>query len=156
MDTQNSTLDTDVREKIIHNVGTLVMSAQERMIVEETQRWYRQACEWFHLEITPLEIEFYDGGRAAGRAHGGSKVRFNLELARTSEEAWRHIFYQTIPHEVAHVIAFRFFPHFDDPHGVEWQAVMKKFGLAPEKYHALDVSLQEHKRETKHESLTLI
>ena len=47
---------------------------------------------------------------------------------------------ETVPHEVAHVVAFAKHGVRIRPHGAEWQGIMRYFGVAPTRCHGYDVS----------------
>jgi len=61
-------------------------------------------------------------------------VRLNAELMATNT---REMLEQTIPHEVAHLLARHYFGADISPHGVEWQRVMRSLGVVPERTHKM-------------------
>ncbi len=46
---------------------------------------------------------------------------------------------ETLPHELAHIVAHRLFGPRIKPHGHEWRTVMSAFGKSPEVQHAMPV-----------------
>ena len=90
---------------------------------------------------------FFDGRRAAGLAHGDTKIGLNATLLRENEA---DMLAQTVPHELAHVIVYRRFLRAGTrgaawvrprPHGDEWQAVMRRiFDRDPARCHSYDIS----------------
>lgn len=63
-------------------------------------------------------------------------VRYNASLL---ERHPQDFLARTVPHETAHVVAFRLFGPGVQPHGREWQAIMALFGAAPDRCHSYDV-----------------
>ena len=47
---------------------------------------------------------------------------------------------QTVPHEVAHVVAYSVYSNVISGHGVEWISIMKLFGCDPHRCHKLNIS----------------
>ena len=70
------------------------------------------------------------------------ELAFNGVLMRENpEEYWN----QVIPHEVAHKVQRDVYGHYRHgkrvmPHGREWKAIMRLFGLNPDRCHKMDVS----------------
>lgn len=87
------------------------------------------------------DIRFDLRGRSAGQfrldAQGRASIRYNpLLLSRYGEEFLR----RTVPHEVAHYLAYRLHGRQIRPHGREWQALMRALGADPSRCHDYDVS----------------
>ncbi|QUG93377.1 hypothetical protein GR140_32070 (plasmid) [Pseudomonas putida] len=82
-------------------------------------------------------------GRAAGmcvfsRITNTFKIRINRTLL---EIAPAHVIDTTVPHEVAHLVAYQVYGMKIPPHGQEWQSVMVDvFGLQPGRCHQIDTS----------------
>lgn len=73
----------------------------------------------------------------AGMAHYNEhRVEFSAELMWEHTE---HFVKDTIPHEVAHIIAHRVFPNAKQHHGPEWKNMLQWLlnGGKPETYHSL-------------------
>lgn len=95
----------------------------------------------FNLASSQPAILFNLKGKAAGlvvfQKHGRCKIRYNRSLlARYG----RLFIEQTVPHEVAHLIARARHGAHIKPHGDEWKAVMKFFHAAPRRCHSFDTS----------------
>lgn len=136
----------------------------EEEIIRISLEWYARGIAIFPQENLALEFEWDLTGVTAGQAlswkvwtnrYGQAvrkewvgKLRFNLAIA---EENWEHYSQQIIPHEVAHLIANKF---FDDNcgHDVRWQSVMIKFGLSPDRCH--DYSVEHLRREVHRKKFT--
>ena len=89
--------------------------------------------------ITVPTVEFFPAGKVAGRAYyKDHKVTFNEALANENFNA----FTITLIHEVAHLAA-----HIKHgrgnirPHGIEWQNMMRFFGIVdPKRCHSYDTA----------------
>lgn len=83
-------------------------------------------------------------GQAAGmlrvsRAKSIFTIRYNRALLEASPN---EILNQTVPHEVAHLVAFQQFGFGIKPHGREWAGVMRSvFGRSPDRCHSMDTSI---------------
>ncbi|WP_462320083.1 SprT family zinc-dependent metalloprotease [Halochromatium sp.] len=88
-----------------------------------------------------IEIRFDLRGKTAGqvriRARGHYLIRYNLELLRRGGADFLS---RTVPHEVAHVLAYHRHGHNIRPHGREWQQIMHQLGAEPTRCHDYDVS----------------
>lgn len=76
-------------------------------------------------------------GTTAGFAHyGKNEIRLNVELLYTH---WDDMLNNTVPHEVAHIVAGQQYGFNIKPHGGEWQIVMLYLGLEPTRCHNYEV-----------------
>jgi SprT protein len=93
------------------------------------------------LPARQLEIRFDLKGQAAGQARFGPSgpwvIRYNPVLLRENGDSF---IAATVPHEVAHLIAFLCHGPRIRPHGPEWRAIMEQFGAPPERCHRYDLS----------------
>ena|ERR1041385_688792 len=116
----------------------------QQEIKNEVMKWYKIGREKFPQENKPIEIKFDLVGQVAGQAFWGIKsdifkLRFNMQLAR---ENYDEFLSQTVPHEVAHLIADEFFKEMwtsGCDHNSLWQFVMVKFGKSPTRCHDYSV-----------------
>lgn len=93
--------------------------------------WGYQLRDW----KTPT-LSFDLRGTAAGRAWlQRNHIQINEILFKENKEDF---FKRTIPHEVAHLVAFRVF--CEKGHGKDWKFVMTRFGCDPSRCHSYDVS----------------
>jgi SprT protein len=89
------------------------------------------------------DVLFDLGGKSAGQLvysnmSASYKIRINRGLLHKDPN---HVINQTIPHEVAHLVAFQVYGTKISPHGREWQSVMVDvFGLRPDRCHSIDTS----------------
>ncbi|AGA89539.1 hypothetical protein Thimo_0700 [Thioflavicoccus mobilis 8321] len=105
---------------------------QSRRLLQLAERHYRRTMP------TP-EIRFDLRGQAAGQARiapTGTQIRYNRQLLHDNPTEFLN---QTIPHEVAHLVAYRVFGRRIRPHGREWQAVMAFFGAPAQRCHRFAV-----------------
>ncbi len=113
------------------------------------EHWLREAEHHWQLPFEPLEIRFDLRGRSAGqyRSHPKPCIRFNADMAAAQFEAYCR---QTPGHEVAHHVVFRLYPGVRvRPHGPEWQAVMRSFGLDPRRCHDFDMDSIPQRRQRR-------
>jgi SprT protein len=113
----------------------------QAQVTAKTGELLRRALSPLDLHANRLEIRFDLRGRAAGQARYGSTgpwvIRYNPVLLRENGDSFLA---STVPHEVAHLIAFlRYGPRIR-PHGAEWRAIMEQFGATPERCHRYDLS----------------
>ena len=87
-------------------------------------------------------IKYNLSGRCAGRAHwiyvtNDMFIRINPILLNENVE---YMLTNTVPHEIAHLVAYMVFGKSIKPHGYEWKTVMRCFGLTPDRCHYLNTS----------------
>ncbi|MGG2396425.1 SprT family zinc-dependent metalloprotease [Pseudomonas sp. SH1-B] len=106
---------------------------------------YQQAEAFFKQRFARPEISFKLRGQKAGVAHlTENKLRFNLQLYRDNHEDFLR---QTVPHEVAHMIAHQLFGPRIQPHGEEWQLIMRGvYELPPHRCHSYEVERRKVNR----------
>lgn len=110
--------------------------------VELTEYWIRRARELTGISARRLPVpavSFDLRGRAAGQAvfarrRRDTRIRINAALLASHP---REMLEDTVPHEVAHVVIFRLYGRRAKPHGQEWKALMRAFGVDPAPCHSL-------------------
>ena len=107
-----------------------------RQVEQQTKALIRHAETQFGI-VCPLDdIRFDLRGKTAGMvvfpAGKMPFIRYNPEILRHNREDFLS---QTLPHEVAHLVARRIHGPRIRPHGKEWRAVMTFFGAAPLRCH---------------------
>lgn len=106
-----------------------------------TRALLSQALRSLGREPQGLEIRFDLRGGAAGQARFGGKgpwvIRYNPILLRENPQSF---IAQTVPHEVAHLLAYLRHGRRIRPHGPEWRAIMLQLGAAPERCHRYDLT----------------
>jgi SprT protein len=117
----------------------------------QTLHLLRRAAEHYGIPAPRVEIRFDLRGRAAGQvrlpARGRPVIRYNpLLLAQNDTD----FLGRTVPHEAAHVVAFRLHGRRIRPHGPEWKAVMGLFGADSARCHDYDLSAIPSRRFARH------
>lgn len=100
-----------------------------------TQYVYAQAAYDRGREIPVPTVRFDLRGLTAGMASmkdGKTSVRVNMDIYRDNQA---HYLNQTIPHEVAHLVAHAVFGPRIQAHGKEWKHVMEFFGCPADRCH---------------------
>jgi SprT protein len=96
---------------------------------EETRKLIRLAEQHYGVKLQLGEIRFDLRGTAAGMVlfpHNNPPViRYNPILLQHNRHAFLS---QTLPHEVAHLVARSLHGKSIRPHGLEWKAIMHFFG----------------------------
>jgi SprT protein len=112
-------------------------------IEDAVRDWVAYAHAHLGFGRRPLpvpEVRLDLRGRGAGlavispRKRQPDLIRLNATLLR---EHPREMIEETVPHEVAHVVAYRLFGRRIKPHGREWQDVMRAFGKDPSVSHCM-------------------
>ena len=104
------------------------------------------AEHWPDVDLENVHVDFDLSGICAGMAYwktGRVRINIDLLLGDTLDEMWR----QTLPHELAHIIAARLMGR-KQGHGGIWQQVMRKFGLDPDRTHGMEVEHLRRKMRT--------
>ena len=83
----------------------------------------------FDLKGKSAGMVVFPPGRAA-------YIRYNPALLRRNHEAFLS---QTLPHEVAHLVARCLFGAKIRPHGREWRTIMQFFGAEPRRCHDFEL-----------------
>lgn len=93
-----------------------------------------QANQLYNITLPDIAINFNLTGRVAGWAiHHGSRYEMRFNRVMMMNEAWDHIYRETLPHELAHIICF--FTRWDRGHGARWRSVCRRLGGNGETYH---------------------
>lgn len=109
----------------------------QNKIIEQANTWYQLGCEHFGITPKPLTINFDKRGRVAGTALSSkNELNFNIILASENEDEFIN---QTVPHEVAHLVADQKFKK-RCMHGKEWKFIMNTFGLEAKRCHNYNTS----------------
>ncbi|QNR43396.1 SprT family zinc-dependent metalloprotease [Pseudomonas syringae] len=100
---------------------------------------YQQAEAFFKRTFKRPVVSFQLRGQKAGVAHlHENLLRFNPQLYKENAEDFLR---QTVPHEVAHLIAHQLFGGSIQPHGEEWQLIMRGvYELPPNRCHTYAIT----------------
>jgi len=106
---------------------------------------YQQAEAFFKRRFIRPEVSFKLRGQKAGVAHlQDNLLRFNPQLYGENRE---HFLKQTVAHEVAHLIAHQMFGPKIQPHGEEWQLIMRGvYELPPDRCHSYAIKRRQTTR----------
>ncbi|WP_032621225.1 SprT family zinc-dependent metalloprotease, partial [Pseudomonas avellanae] len=99
---------------------------------------YQQAETFFKRTFKRPVVSFQLRGQKASVAHlHENLLRFNPQLYHENAEDFLR---QTVPHEVAHLVAHQLFGGSIQPHGEEWQLIMRGvYELPPNRCHTYAV-----------------
>ncbi|MCG7874030.1 MAG: SprT-like domain-containing protein [Candidatus Thiodiazotropha lotti] len=108
---------------------------------ERTRQLLASAEQSFKLSPCHPEILFDLKGKSAGllviHPSGQMKIRYNSTLLAQYGEKFLE---QTVPHEVAHLLARRLYGQSIKPHGSEWRSIMSYFNVPANRCHSFDTS----------------
>lgn len=98
-----------------------------------------QAEAFFKRTFMRPQVSLKLRGQKAGVAHlHENLLRFNPQLYRENSEDFLR---QTVPHEVAHLVAHQLFGDSIQPHGEEWQLIMRGvYELPPNRCHTYTIA----------------
>ena len=107
-------------------------------ILHRLEQCYQLAEQHFNRPFERPRVSFELRGQKAGVAYlQRNELRFNAQLYRENHQ---HFLQQTVPHEVAHLLAQALYGDRIRPHGREWQGLMTGlFGLPAERCHSYAV-----------------
>lgn len=99
---------------------------------------FQQAEDFFKRRFKRPQVSLKLRGQKAGVAHlHENLLRFNLQLYRENREDFLR---QTVAHEVAHLVAHQLFGDSIQPHGEEWQLIMRGvYELPPNRCHTYEI-----------------
>ena len=122
------------------------MNAAQRMAAEQLQALVLVSRDiWPDIDLSDVRMTFDLRGTSAGMAYWFSgKIRLNngLLVAHTLDEMLN----QTLPHELAHIIAGRMEGR-KMGHGPRWRNIMRNLGLNPDRCHGMEVEHLKTRRE---------
>ncbi len=125
--------------------------ALHERVVARSRALLKMAESHYGRPIPAPEIRFDLRGQAAGQARIApgriSLLRYNPALLAANV---KDFLVQTVAHEVAHLVAFEVFGRHIRPHGVEWQAVMRLFGVPPQRCHSYVATESDRRRLARH------
>ena len=99
------------------------------VITQAVEQCFLRAEAHFKQRFARPVISLQLSGKNAGMAHiTQNKLRFNEGIYRLQPEGFVA---QTVPHEVAHLVAYRVFGLGIKPHGSEWLYVMRQVFQQP-------------------------
>ncbi|PVZ13788.1 MULTISPECIES: SprT family zinc-dependent metalloprotease [unclassified Pseudomonas] len=111
-------------------------------LFERVEHCFTQAEAFFKRPFRRPMVSLALRGQKAGVAHlHENKLRFNAQLYQENREDFLR---QTVPHEVAHLVAHQLFGERIAPHGEEWQLIMRGvYELPPLRCHSYEVKRRQ-------------
>lgn len=126
------TINHSVRGKTQHMTS---LEAQAHRLARQS---IDKANQHYGTALPYPTLRFDLRGMTAGQAYSGRNlIRLNPLLLHENGEAFLQ---QTVPHEVAHLVADKLFGPGIRPHGREWQSVMAVLDASSERCHRFDTS----------------
>lgn len=117
-------------------IDSLIQQAEQ-----QTLALLNQAENQFGIRLPLSGVHFDLRGKTAGMAvfppRGKPYIRYNPELLLHNRD---NFISQTLPHEVAHLVARSLFGAKIRPHGHEWKLVMEFFGADPSRCHNYELA----------------
>lgn len=109
-------------------------TAKLRESIETAERHFKRR---FVLHEFTFDLKGSSAGQMRYRAD-----RYTIRINRVLlEQDPRHVIDQTVPHEVAHLVARQVYGLGIQSHGEEWSSIMQNvFGLQPDRCHHIDTS----------------
>lgn len=97
-------------------------------LTDATKTWIELGSEIYGRKFRMPTVSIDLGGACAGKANYTRwMVKYNADLYLRHKVDFLN---RTVPHEVAHLIAYSLAGHRVKPHGWEWKNVMHKLGVA--------------------------
>lgn len=117
----------------------LSLAQADYLLKQATLFWLAKAEQHMLKNYPVPELDLSLKGRCAGQAWLEKwKMRFNLQLFQDNRQAFLQ---EVVPHELAHLIAYREFGRRIKPHGKEWRWLMETVLEVPARTtHRFDVS----------------
>lgn len=120
---------------MLQQANMSLLTTQLNMIVEDC---YIKGESFFKQKLIrptiKLDLKGYNAGTATPLKN---LLRFNKELLINNQQ---HFLTHTVPHEVAHLIAYQLYGIKIKPHGKEWQLIMTQvYKLPAERCHRYSV-----------------
>lgn len=112
----------------------------EQRTLGETRRLVGLAESHFRIRLPTPDVRFNLTGRSAGMVvfprRGPAVIRYNRQILHENGEPFIR---QTVPHEVAHLVARTLHGFRIRPHGPEWAAIMRLFDAVADRCHNFSV-----------------
>lgn len=127
--------------------------AEAVQIVRSIQRLARSLYPEFTLTDEELPIVFFNGGTTGGWAKTrtvGLRLIYNLELnVQAIEVDWDHITFETIPHEMAHIVNRYINGKKVKAHGWEWKRIAQRLGCKGKRTHEMPLQKIRHRQPSR-------
>lgn len=114
--------------------------------IELTTYWIDLANDMYKLNLPYPYVSFKLKGRTAGKAFlMANEVRYNPILLEENKDSFLN---RTVPHEVAHLVAYTKDPVNGRGHGYLWKRIMRDFGLDASRCHSYDTTNTRQSKST--------
>lgn len=124
--------------KAVRTRAEMVPVLIQQRALHATAKFIELARQKFNRNFPMPEVAFDLRGRTAGQAFlHKNLIRYNAVLLVENIAKFES---NTIPHEVAHLIAHQVFGPTISGHGDEWKRVMHIFGVDPSRCHNYDIT----------------
>jgi len=124
--------------KAVRTSAKPVPASVQLAALQTTARFVELARTRYGRAFPMPTVAFDLRGKTAGQAFlNQNMIRYNAVLLTENQAEFDA---QTIPHEVAHLIAHQLYGAKISGHGPEWQKVMRDFGVQPRRCHSYDVT----------------
>ena len=114
--------------------------AEAVQIIRSIQQLARNLYPEFTLADEELPIVFFNGGTTGGYAKRrifDHRWIYNLEVnVQAIEVDWDHVTYETIPHEMAHIVNHCINGRVKT-HGIEWKRIARRLGCQGNRTHEM-------------------
>lgn len=120
---------------------TVTVPEEVKQRVQDKVQWCLDVAKRAHPRLDSVKlptIRYDKRGTTAGTAHW-LKWEINLNSVLLMENL-EDMIEDTVPHEIAHLVANAVHGGLIKPHGAEWQSVMRLFGLRPTRCHQYDTT----------------
>lgn len=110
------------------------------LVRNEAERVLRKAEQMFGIDLSHTVIKFDLKGAAAGIASSswmGKRLELRFNAVMINNGSFEHIFNDTVPHEVAHLVGF--VTGRDNGHGRFWRNACIQLGGSGKTYHSEEV-----------------
>lgn len=124
--------------KAVRTRAEMVPVVIQQRALHTTAKYLELARQKFNRNFPMPDVAFDLRGRTAGQAfYTKNLIRYNAVLLVENIADFES---DTIPHEVAHLIARQVFGLDIASHGDEWKRVMRVFGVDPSRCHNYDIT----------------
>lgn len=111
------------------------LTENQKLAIEKVEALIRKSNEIFKISMRIPHVRFDLKGTTGGYAHYQEwAIRLNVQALEDFRE---EMIENTIPHEVAHLVAFELYGAGIAPHGWEWQRIARILGCDASRCHSM-------------------
>ena len=141
-----------IRKRGIEHL-TFPKKAEAVQRIRSIQQLARNQYPVFTLTDEELPIVFFNGGTTGGCAkvrEVGLRLIYNLEVnVQAIEVDWDHVTYETIPHEMAHIVNRYINGDQVKCHGIEWKRIARRLGCQGNRTHNMPLQKVRQRRPSR-------